>query len=163
MCIQPFIVEAETLYLLKIDPGLLRSHIERRMSDDCLIGEVFGREEDELVFAETDSDLALQRLETPRQVRCDAGVEAHRDDPIGQRGVIAFRPLRRTGKPGRGAKQSIECRRIRDQRPHDANQDDERARDLQVLAPSRIHGRRTVFHGLQTPGCAIILSNLSAI
>ena len=50
-----------------------------RGADDRPLREVGGAEEDELLLAEMDLDLALHRLEAPGQVGVDVGVEAHLD------------------------------------------------------------------------------------
>src|SRR5258708_35205408 len=93
MSIEPFIVEAETLYLLEIESRRLRRHIECRVPDDRLIGEVLGREEYELLFAEMDLHLALHRLEPPRQIQCNVGIQPNRDNALRDVPGFAFSRL----------------------------------------------------------------------
>src|SRR6516162_1481844 len=139
MRVEPLLLEAEALDLVEIDAGRLGRHHERRMPDDRLIGEVLGREEHELLLAEMNPDLALGRLEAPRQIARDVAVEAHRNHPLRYGCPVGIRPLRRAAESGCSAEQPIQRRRICDETDHHADKDDARHDDLQVSASLGIH------------------------
>src|SRR6185369_7812338 len=96
--LQQLLGEAEALDLVEPAPGALGRDVERGSADDRPLREVGGAEEDQLLLAKMDLDLALHRLEAPRQVGVDVGIEAHLDGARADRTLALLGDQRRAAK-----------------------------------------------------------------